>query len=278
VDVNRAAELYAQGWTLSEIGAELGVRSNIVHDHLRRAGVAMRPVGAPTHPASTQEILDLRDQGLTWTEVAKQVNMTVSGALSRYRKARPPKPPRLGRWQQIFAEALDQNLVVGVRATVSDHLGRAPTRAELNAARRAAHSFAATGRARIVYVPGADPDDASGDRSYLVLAKPNVIMNDIRLRGLGVAGSQAAGRKTPHNHAQAVRNLKRTLRNAAAGARLIQADGLDQKSAAELAAGLADTLAELHRLERRLDRRVRRDQERQPGMSPGSVDPEAAQG
>ena len=83
--------------------------------------------------------------------------------------------------------------------------------------------------------------DASGDRSYLVLAKPNVIMNDIRLRGLGVAGSHAAGRKAPHNHAQAVRNLRRTLRNAAGGARLIQVDGLDKKSAAELAAGLADT-------------------------------------
>ena len=130
----------------------------------------------------------------------------------------------------------------------------------------------------MLYVPGADPDDASGDRSYLVLAKPNVIMSDIRLRGLGVAGIHAVGRKTPHNRPQAVRNLRRSLRNAAGGARLIQAEGLDSKSAAELAAGLADTLAELHRLERRLDRRVRRDQERQPGMSPGSVDPEAAQG
>ena len=273
MDVKRAAELYAQGWTLSQIGAELGVRSNVVHDHLRRAGVTMRPVGAPTHPASTQEILDLRDQGLTWTEVAKRVDMTVSGAWSRYRRARPPKPPRLGRWQQVFAEALDQNLAIGVRATVIDHLGRAPTRAELNAARRAAHSFASTGRARVLYVPGADADDASGDRSYLVLAKPNVITNDIRLRGLGVAGTHAAGRKTPHNHAQAVRNLRRTLKNAAAGARLIQADGLDSKSAAELAAGLADTLAELHRLERRLNRRVRRDPEHRPGMSPDSVDP-----
>jgi hypothetical protein len=277
VDVKRAAELYAQGWTLSETGAERCVQSNIVHDHLRRAGVTMRPVGAHTHPTSTQEILDMRDQGLTWTEVARRVDMTVSGAWSRYRNARPPKPPRLGRWQQVFAQALDQNLAVGVRATVIDHLGRAPTRAELNAARRAAHSFASTGRARVLYVPGADPDDASGDRSYLVLAKPNVIMNDIRLRGLGVAGSHAAGRKTPHNHAQAVRNLRRTLRNAAAGAQLIQADGLNNKSAAELAADLADTLAELHLLQRGLNRRIKRDREHRQGIPPGSVDPEATQ-
>ena len=199
--------------------------------------------------------------------------MTVCGAWSRYRNVRPPKPPRLGRWQQVFAEALDQNPAVGVRAAVINHLGRAPTRAELNAARRAAHSFASTGHARVLYVPGADLDDASGDRSYLVLAKPNVIMNDIRLRGLEVAGTDAAGRKTPHNHAQAVRNLSRTLRNAAAGARLIQAEGLDSTSAAELAAGLADTLAALHRLERRLNRRVNRDGELWSGISPASVDP-----
>ena len=29
MDVKRAAELYAQGWTLSQIGAELDVRSNV---------------------------------------------------------------------------------------------------------------------------------------------------------------------------------------------------------------------------------------------------------
>ncbi len=48
-------------------------------------------------------------------------------------------------------------------------------------------------------VPGADTEDNAGDRSYLVLGRPRVIMNDIRLRGLGVEGSDAAGRKTPDN-------------------------------------------------------------------------------
>jgi hypothetical protein len=57
-----------------------------------------------------------------------------------------------------------------------------------------------------------------------------------------------------------VRNLRRSLRNAAAGARLIQADGLDSKSAADVAVSLADALEELHWLQRRLDRRIRRDQ------------------
>jgi len=133
-----------------------------------------------------------------------------------------------------------------------------PPQAELTAARRAAHSLAALGRARVLHVSGADAEANAGDRSYLVLAKPNVIMNDTRLRGLAVAGSDAAGRKGPHNHAQAARNLKRFLRNAAAGARLIQAEGLDSRSAADISVSLADALEELHRLKRRLDRRIRR--------------------
>ena len=70
----------------------------------------------------------------------------------------------------------------------------------------------------MLHVPDADADAHAVDRNYLVLAKPNVIMNDIRLRGLAIAGGNAAGRKSPDNHAQTVRNLRRSLRNATAGA------------------------------------------------------------
>ena len=173
----------------------------------------------------------------------------------------------LGRWQQVLADALDQNLAIGVRADVADYLGRAPTRAELTAARRAAHSLAALGRARVLHVPGADANDNAGNRNYLVLAKPNVIMNYTRLRGLAVAGSDGAGRRSAHNHPQTARILRRSLRNAAAGAWLIQVEGLDGESAADVAASLADALQELHRLQRILDRRIRRDQGRseEPG-------------
>ena len=266
MDVERAADLYAKGWTLRQIGAELSVHWSTVSQQLQRAGVTMRRSGPPAHAASTQQILELRDQGLTWPEIAGQVDMTVSGAWSRHRRARPPKSQRLGRWQQILADALHQNLAIGVQAAVADHLGRAPTRAELTAARRAAHSLSALGRARVFHVPG-EADAEAGDRNYLVLAKPNVIMSDIRLRALGVAGSEAAGRKSPHNHAQTARNLKRSPRNAAAGARLVHAEGLDSKSAADVAASFTDALVELHRLERRLDRGIRRDQGRSEASS-----------
>jgi hypothetical protein len=72
VDVTRAADLYAQGWTLRQIGAELGVHWSTVSDQLRGAGVSMRRSGPSAHPASTDQIMELRDQGLTWNEVANR--------------------------------------------------------------------------------------------------------------------------------------------------------------------------------------------------------------
>lgn len=169
------------------------------------------------------------------------LGMTVSGVWSGYRRARPQRSPHLGRWHQVLADAIDQNLAIGVRAAVADHPGRAPT-LRSTAARPAAHSLARLGGPRVLHVPGADADANAGDRSYLLLAKPNLIMNDIRHRGLAVAETDPSGRKNPDNHAQTARNLRRTLRNAAVGARSIQADGLaanrPQKSQPPLIPGL----------------------------------------
>jgi len=85
-DVNEA-----EGRTLRQIGAQLGLPWTALSQQLRRSGVPMRRGGPSSHPTSTQRILELRDQGLTWNEVANEVDMTFSGAWSRYRKARPPK-------------------------------------------------------------------------------------------------------------------------------------------------------------------------------------------
>jgi Homeodomain-like domain len=170
VDVKRAADLYAQGWTLRQIGAELGVHWSTVSQQLKGAGITMRRGGPPTHPAPTQQILELRDQGMIWNEVAEQVDMTTSGAWSRYRRARPPKSKRLGRWQQVLADALEQNPRLASERPSLIISEEPPTRAELTAARRAAHGLAASGRARVLHVPGADADAGLGDRDYLVLA------------------------------------------------------------------------------------------------------------
>ena len=53
------------------------------------------------------------------------------------------------------------------------------------------------GRARVLRVPGADADANARDRNYLVLAKPNLIMNDIRLRGLAVGEVTLPGGRAP---------------------------------------------------------------------------------
>jgi hypothetical protein len=85
VDVERAADLYAQCRTLGEVGAELGVHWSTVSQQLQSAGIAMRSGTPPAHPASTKQILELRDQGLTDTErthnatfprTAKQMSFT----------------------------------------------------------------------------------------------------------------------------------------------------------------------------------------------------------
>jgi transposase-like protein len=49
VDVQRAADLYAQGLTLRQIGAELGVHWSTVSEQLQRVGITIRSSGPPGH-------------------------------------------------------------------------------------------------------------------------------------------------------------------------------------------------------------------------------------
>jgi hypothetical protein len=95
-----------KGRSLRQIGAGLCVHWSTVSQQLQRAGVTMRR-GGPSAIPPRHQILELRDHGLTWPEIAEQVDMTVSGVWSRYRRARPPSSPRLGRWQQVL-DAPDQ--------------------------------------------------------------------------------------------------------------------------------------------------------------------------
>ena len=54
-----------------------------------------------------------------------------------------------GRWRRLLIDGLVTSAAVGVAAAVEGHLGGPSTRAEITAARRAAHRLAASG--------GADP-------------------------------------------------------------------------------------------------------------------------
>jgi hypothetical protein len=185
-----------------QIGVGLGVRWATGSQQLHRAGITIRR-GGRRLTTLPHQIVDLQDQGLTWSQVAMQVDMTGFGRMEPATgRARQPKSPRLGRWQQqVLAEALDKNLAIGVRVAVADHLGRTPTRAELTAARRAAHSLAALDRAVCFMCRGRYRRQCRRPQ-LLVQAKPHGTMNDTRLRGLPVAGGGAAGRKSRRNHAQ----------------------------------------------------------------------------
>jgi hypothetical protein len=117
-----------EGWTVSQIAAELGLTETMVSDQLRRDGVTLRRSGPPAHSASTEQIVALRNQGLTWRQVAEWVDMTISGTGAHTAGGPVTRVRTTGR-QPVLADALDQNLAVRVRAAVADHLGRAPTRA-----------------------------------------------------------------------------------------------------------------------------------------------------
>jgi hypothetical protein len=84
------------------------------------------------------------------------------------RRARPRQ------WRDILAAALAQQEAISVRGTVINHLRRTPTRAEITAARRAAHRLAANGRATILRFK---PPELDGPGSpHLILARPGTAM------------------------------------------------------------------------------------------------------
>jgi hypothetical protein len=76
----------------------------------------------------------------------------------------------------------------------------------------------------------ADANNTAGDRNYLGLAKPKVIMNDIRLRAPAVADNNTFDRESVHNHAQTARTLSAPYERGSR-ARLVQAEGLDSQAA-----------------------------------------------
>jgi hypothetical protein len=230
VDVKRAADLYAQRWTLRQIGAELGVHWSTVSEQLQKVGITIRSSGPPAHAASTDQIMALHDPGLTWNEVARQVDMTfqVPGAATG-------GPSRQGR----------HGWAVGSRFFLM-RLRRTSRLASV----QPSLIISVEPPRGLSSPPHAEPPTVS---------PPSAVPACCTLRGLAVARSEVAGRKSPHNHAQTAHNLRRSLRNAAAGARPIEVDGLDSQSAAEVAVSLVDALDELHWLRRRIDRRIRRD-------------------
>ena len=75
------------------------------------------------------------------------------------------------RWREVLAFALAQQEAISVRGTVVSHLRRTPTRAEITAARRAAHRLVSSGQATMLRVRPPGGDGGCGS-AHLILARP----------------------------------------------------------------------------------------------------------
>jgi hypothetical protein len=85
------------------------------------------------------------------------------------------------QWRDILAAALIQQDAISVRGTVITHLRRTPIRAEITAARRAAHGHL-HGPATIHHIkpPGVDAGRGS---AHLILARPGTAKPSGSLEG-----------------------------------------------------------------------------------------------
>ena len=167
---------------------------------------------------------------------------------------------RQGRWVQLLVQSLDQAGMAGVRAVVQKHLGRPPTRSEMNAARRAAYRLAATGEALAVrhrLVAGSlhHPGD------YLVLVRPGATAPDeaaLRLAAIGQSEYHGTIEQQRQVSASRTEEAIELAVQAASPAARVDVDLLDESHAAAAAAQLDAALEELRHLRRRLWRRAGR--------------------
>jgi AraC-like DNA-binding protein len=86
-DLARATRQYQEGWTLRQLAAEAGLQPNTVRRRLLKAGVAMRCRGVVRRGPSTEALVLLRRDGLTYGDIAQRVGMSESGVRGRLKLA-----------------------------------------------------------------------------------------------------------------------------------------------------------------------------------------------
>jgi hypothetical protein len=157
------------------------------------------------------------------------------------------------RWFAVFDQALRASDVIAVWRAVEQHLDRPLTRAELAAARRAAHRYAATAQVRFIRVPA--PAGSGGIRTIPLLARLDADLDDIERLSALAAGTIASGpshRRSGRTAGERTASAVSAVTTAARRARRLPVARLDPDRAAGLADELASALAGLHDLERRL--------------------------
>jgi hypothetical protein len=167
---------------------------------------------------------------------------------------RPPGRPRARtararsrKWRDILAAALAQQEAVTVRGTVTSHLRRKPTRAEVAAARRAAHGLAASGQATILRVrpPGFDGPGST----HLILARAGTSTESGLLDQIADASRADRTRMRPMVMAQ---DLATSVELLSAAIQAIPSNRLDQSDAVRLVASLDASFEALRQIRRHL--------------------------
>lgn len=166
----------------------------------------------------------------------------------------------LGRWQQVFADALTEQAAVRVAWTVQDHLGRTPTRSEITAARRAAHLLAKRGGAKIRYVQAWSSHDPEpgGVRTTLILVRPGHAeeTHSAALGRTGTGPTVPPGGAWTQEQTQRMRALGVALDWITVTSREVDVGLLSSPEAETLAAGAEVAMRQLDRLARLLRRRT----------------------
>lgn len=151
------------------------------------------------------------------------------------------------RWHDVFHAALTRAELVGVQAAVRAYLRREPTRAEMNAARRAVHSFAVAEPADIYHV-------MVNGKQMLLLARPGVEVDTTVAERAVTRRIRPDQPRTPDVR-RLLRTVERGIETAATAARQINVADIDPPHADEAAAVLQQAISELNTFRRRLTRR-----------------------
>ena len=152
----------------------------------------------------------------------------------------------LGRWQQVLIEALADHKAVGVRAVVVSHLSRQPTRAEIQAARRAVHFLEQRGQVKLVQVAVPAGLHNSGG-TFLVATRAEMGLLDwpdeSALRTIATEGPPLTDETT-----EALNTIVAALHAAADKADHVRLDAVNDVYADRLVQVMATSLRRLNRL------------------------------
>jgi hypothetical protein len=157
------------------------------------------------------------------------------------------------KWRDIFTAALAQQEAISVRGTVISYLRRKPTRAEITAARRAAHRLAASGQATVLRLkpPGVDGPGSA----LLILARPGITTQRGLLDEIGDA-SLADRTRMRFEPIVLTQDLATSVELLSGAIQAIPTDRLEQSDAARLIASLDASFEALRRIRQHLRRNL----------------------